>query len=133
MGEGHLLDWLLDRLGLFLNRLKRDLYWLFNNLDFGLGNNLLGWLGVNQQLNVELDLLVGGKSEGVGHLEVRVVCDSNLLIVRVDVTKVYLCILVDSGLLADVSGLLDELLEGLDVGDSFNDGVVVEVKGELDL
>lgn len=130
LGEGHLLDWLLNWLGLINDGLNRFNV-LFNRL--ALSGNLFSLLHISRQFNVELELFVGGEGDSVSHLEVRVVFDLDLFVVRVDVGKVYLDSLVNSSFVADISGLLLEVLVGLNVGDSLNDGVIVVVKRNLDL
>lgn len=124
------MDWLLDRLGLFFDGLSR-----FNGLYnlFGFRDNLLSLLRISGQLNGELEFLVGGEGDGVGHLEVRVVFDFDLFVIRINVGEMYLDRLINSSFVADISGLLLEFFVGLNVGDSLNDGVIVEVKRNLDL
>ena len=128
LSEGHLLDWLLDGLGLFNDGL--------NSLGlFDLLGDSFNWSsGLDiKQLDVEFDLLVGREGEGVSHLEIRVVFYSDLFVVGVKVVEVYLGGLVNTGFVADFLGLSVELGEGLDVGDAFDNGIVVVVKRNLDL
>ena len=128
LSEGHLLDWLLDRHGLINDGLNR--LGLFDLL--GDSFNWSSGLDI-KQLDVEFDLLVGREGKGVSHLEIRVVFYSDLFVVGVKVVEVYLGGLVNTRFVADFLGLSVELGEGLDVGDAFDNGIVVVVKRNLDL
>jgi len=120
-----------------------DNWWLLNldwfNLDWLLElllwDNLLrlGWL-VAWQLDEELDLAVSAESSGVGHLQLVVVSDLDLVVVRVAVVNALLLLFWHFGILAHDVALSHQLLEGLGGGDTLNSLLTVgEVKAQLDL
>ena len=88
------------------------------------------------QLNVELDLGVKAEGSGVGHLELGVIGDLNLVTVHILVDNAHLVELDgfgDAGGLANLLARLEKLLEGLGGGDALNDGLDgVQFKAGLD-
>jgi hypothetical protein len=98
-----------------------------------LGGNNVDVVG---QLNVELDLGVKAEGSGVGHLELGVIGDLNLVTVHILVDNAHLVELDgfgDAGGLANLLARLEKLLEGLGGGDALNDGLDgVQFKAGLD-
>lgn len=84
-------------------------------------------------INMELDSAAWGKSKSVGHLEVGILVNSDLIIVSIHVEYLEFLFSVDFCFLANFLNLLHQFIIGLNCRDSLQNGLIIDFEGKFDL